>query len=123
MSGKEVVWVPGVDHAGIATQVVVEKKLKRERNLSRFDLGREAFLQEVWKWKDKNADRIMNQIRRLGASVDWTRERFTMDEVCCKAVVEAFVSMHERKKIYRANRMINWSCALRTATFHNIWSV
>jgi valyl-tRNA synthetase len=81
MRGENVLWVPGTDHAGIATQVVVEKKLNRERKQNRHDLGREAFLKEVWSWKNANGTRIYDQIRRMGASVDWTREAFTMDDV------------------------------------------
>lgn len=115
MSGREVLWVPGTDHAGIATQVVVEKKLMRERKLTRHDLGREKFLEEVWHWKNLNGDRICNQLRRLATSVDWSRLRFTMDEMCSKAVVEAFYRMHQKGLIYRANRLVSWSCALRTA--------
>jgi len=115
MCGKNVLWVPGVDHAGIATQVVVEKKIMREQKLTRHDLGREKFLEEVWKWKAVNGDRICKQIRRLGSSVDWSRERFTMDDMCSEAVVEGFVRMHASKKIYRANRLVTWSCSLRTA--------
>ena len=115
MHGKNVLWVPGVDHAGIATQVVVEKKIQREQGKNRHDLGREAFLEEVWKWKEDNGSKISSQIRRLGASVDWSRERFTMDKRCGDAVVEAFVRMHESGKIYRANRLVTWSCTLRSA--------
>jgi valyl-tRNA synthetase len=81
MSGKNVLWVPGTDHAGIATQVVVEKKLKKERDLSRHDLGREKFIEEVWRWKGDYGAQICNQLRRLGSSLDWSREVFTMDEV------------------------------------------
>ncbi len=81
MSGKNVLWVPGTDHAGIATQVVVEKKIKREKGLSRHDLGREQFVNEVWNWKNEYGAQIYNQLRRLGSSLDWSRERFTMDEV------------------------------------------
>jgi valyl-tRNA synthetase len=115
MSGKNVLWVPGVDHAGIATQVVVEKKIMRENKQTRHDLGREAFLEEVWKWKEANGSRICSQLRRLGSSLDWSRERFTMDEMCSKAVVEAFNRMFADGKIYRANRLVTWSCSLRTA--------
>jgi len=81
MSGKNVLWVPGTDHAGIATQVVVEKKLKKERNLTRHDLGRERFIEEVWRWKNDYGAQICNQLRRLGSSLDWSREVFTMDDV------------------------------------------
>jgi len=115
MSGRECLWVPGTDHAGIATQVVVEKKLMREEGKTRHDLGRERFLEEVWKWKQQSGDTICLQLRRLAASVDWSRLRFTMDEMCSKAVIEAFFRMHSRGLIYRANRLVSWSCALRTA--------
>jgi len=81
MSGRVALWIPGTDHAGIATQVVVEKKLQREKGISRHDLGREAFVAEVWKWKDQYGNQIKNQLKRLGSSLDWNREAFTMDEV------------------------------------------
>ena len=115
MNGKDTLWVPGIDHAGIATQVVVEKQLARTQGLSRHDLGREKFIEEVWKWKEEHGDRIFTQMRSLGASVDWSRSRFTMDEICARAVKEAFVRMHQNKQIYRANRIVSWSCALRSA--------
>jgi len=115
MHGKAVLWVPGTDHAGIATQVVVEKKLQREEGKSRHDIGREAFLKEVWKWKEVSGNRIGSQIRRLGASVDWSREVFTMDAPRAAAVEEAFLRLHERGLIRRDNRLVNWSCALRSA--------
>jgi valyl-tRNA synthetase len=115
MCGKNVLWVPGTDHAGIATQVVVEKKIWREQKKTRHDLTREPFLQEVWKWKQENGSHICNQLRRLGASVDWSRERFTMDEQSNAAVTESFVRLHKDGLIYRANRLVNWSCTLRTA--------
>jgi len=115
MSGKDTLWVPGTDHAGIATQVVVEKKLMREQQKTRHDLGREAFLEEVWKWKQQSGNRIYTQFRRLGASVDWSRDAFTMDEQRSRAVQEAFLRLHQKKLIYRSNRLVNWSCALRTA--------
>ena len=115
MRGRDVLWLPGTDHAGIATQVVVEKKLMREQHKSRHDLGRDAFIDEVWKWKHANGNRINQQIRRLGASVDWSREAFTMDDNLSRAVQHAFITLHERGLIYRSNRLVNWSCALRTA--------
>lgn len=115
MRGKTVLWNPGCDHAGIATQVVVEKKLKRERGLSRHDLGREAFLAEVWKWKEEKGHYIYDQQKKMGISVDWDRACFTMDEKMCRAVTEAFVRLHEMGLIYRSNRLVNWSCALRSA--------
>ena len=114
MKGRDTLWVPGVDHAGIATQNVVEKKLAREKK-TRWDVGREKFLKEVWKWKDEHGSTITRQLRRLGASCDWTRERFTMDEGCSKAVREAFVTLYERGLIYRGNYIINWCPRCQTA--------
>ena len=115
MLGHETLWCPGFDHAGIATQVVVEKKIKREQNKTRHDLGREAFLKEIWKWKEEKGDTIKNQLKRLGSSCDWDRSRFTMDDVSVKAVLEAFIRMHEKGLIYRAKRLVNWSCTLNSA--------
>lgn len=115
MSGRETLWCPGFDHAGIATQVVVEKKLKREQNKSRHDLGREAFLKEIWKWKEQKSGTIINQLKRMGSSCDWDRQRFTMDDVSVKAVLEAFIRMHEKGLIYRSKRLVNWSCSLNSA--------
>ncbi|CAA6663652.1 unnamed protein product [Spirodela intermedia] len=115
MSGYNALWVPGMDHAGIATQVVVEKKLMRERSLTRHDVGREQFVAEVWKWKEQYGGTILNQERRLGASLDWSRECFTMDENRSKAVTEAFVRLYREGLIYRDHRLVNWDCTLRTA--------
>lgn len=115
MKGKVTLWVPGTDHAGIATQSVVEKRLKKEFNLTRRDLGREEFVKRVWEWKTTYGGKICNQIRCLGSSVDWSRESFTMDEKLSKAVVEAFVRFHEDGLLYRDKRLINWSCALQSA--------
>ena len=114
MKGIETLWVPGVDHAGIATQNVVEKKLAKEGK-RRWDLGREKFLEEVWKWKKESGDTITRQLRRLGASCDWSREAFTMDENLSKAVREVFVTLHERGLIYQGNRIINWCPRCQTA--------
>ncbi|XP_042471032.1 valine--tRNA ligase, mitochondrial 1-like isoform X2 [Zingiber officinale] len=115
MSGYNVLWVPGMDHAGIATQVVVEKKLMRECKLTRHDIGRERFVSEVWKWKNEYGGTILNQERRLGASLDWSRECFTMDDARSKAVTEAFVKLYKEGLIYRDHRLVNWDCSLRTA--------
>ncbi|MCD7461038.1 Valine--tRNA ligase, mitochondrial 1, partial [Datura stramonium] len=115
MSGYNTLWVPGMDHAGIATQVVVEKKIMRERNLTRHDIGRENFVAEVWNWKNEYGGTILKQLRRLGASLDWSRECFTMDEKRSKAVTEAFFRLSNEGLIYRAPRMVHWDCVLRTA--------
>ncbi|ETN72759.1 tRNA ligase class I, partial [Necator americanus] len=115
MKGKTTLFNPGCDHAGIATQVVVEKKLQRERGLSRHDLGRDLFIHEVWKWKHEKGGVIYDQLRKMGASVDWDRACFMMDPKMVRAVTEAFVRMHESGTIYRSNRLVNWSCALRSA--------
>jgi len=115
MHGKTTLWAPGCDHAGIATQVVVEKKIARDEGKTRHDLGREEFVNRVWKWKNEKGDRIYDQLRLLGASVDWTRASFTMEPKMYKAVLEAFVLLHERGLIYRSNRLVNWSCTLKSA--------
>ncbi|XP_057951719.1 valine--tRNA ligase, mitochondrial 1 [Malania oleifera] len=115
MSGYNTLWVPGMDHAGIATQVVVEKKIMRERKLTRHDIGRKNFISEVWNWKNEYGGTILKQQRRLGASLDWSRECFTMDEKRSKAVTEAFVRLYQEGLIYRDIRLVNWDCILRTA--------
>uniref|UniRef100_A0A7S2RR09 Valine--tRNA ligase, mitochondrial n=1 Tax=Mucochytrium quahogii TaxID=96639 RepID=A0A7S2RR09_9STRA len=115
MCGKHVMWLPGTDHAGIATQAVVEKKIWREDKKTRYDLGREKFLEKVWEWKEKSGSRILTQLRRLGASVDHSRTVFTMDEQRGACVKEAFVQMYEQGIIYRDTRLVNWSHALNTA--------
>ena len=114
MMGEPTLWLPGTDHAGIATQNVVEKRLA-ERELTRFDLGREAFVAETWKWKEQYHQRITEQMKRLGDSVDWSRERFTMDEGLSRAVREAFVRLYRKGLIYRGNRIINWCPRCHTA--------
>src|SRR5690606_32886483 len=115
MRGDVTLWVPGTDHAGIATQSVVEKKLKRDEGLTRHALGRDEFINRVWQWKEQYGNRITSQIRHLGASVDWSREAFTMDEKLSRAVNEAFCRFHEDGLLYRARRLVNWSCALKSA--------
>ncbi|EUB61231.1 Valyl-tRNA synthetase [Echinococcus granulosus] len=115
MRGTITVWVPGCDHAGIATQVVVEKKLWRDRQVTRHDIGREAFVKEVWKWKEEKGENIYHQIRALGSSCDWSRAAFTMDPQLSCAVTEAFVRMHEGGLIYRKERLVNWCCTLQSA--------
>ncbi len=115
MSGYETLWLPGVDHAGIATQSVVEKQLWKKEKKTRHDLGREKFIETVWDWKNEYGGRINNQFRRYGISVDWDRFAFTLDDPRYKAVVEAFVRMHEKGLIYRSTRLVNWSSHLKTA--------
>ncbi|XP_050555637.1 valine--tRNA ligase [Spodoptera frugiperda] len=115
MNGKTTLWNPGCDHAGIATQVVVEKKLWREEKKTRHDLGRENFIKKIWEWKEQKGVRIYEQLRALGSSYDWSRVRFTMDPIMCKAVCEAFIRLHDAGDIYRANRLVNWSCTLKSA--------
>jgi len=114
MSGFNVLWVPGTDHAGIATQNVVEKQLASQ-GLDRHNIGRDAFIEHVWKWKNTYGGKIIHQLKRLGASCDWTRERFTLDEGLSKAVREVFVRLYEEGLIYRANRLINWCPRCHTA--------
>jgi valyl-tRNA synthetase len=115
MSGYKTVFIPGVDHAGIATQAVVEKKLFNERGLRKTDLGREKFVEEVYKWKDHSCERIISQLKSMSCSADWDRFIFTMDEPRNHSVNEAFVRLYNQGNIYRANRLVNWSCSLRTA--------
>ncbi|MFA6699767.1 MAG: valine--tRNA ligase, partial [Thiomicrospira sp.] len=114
MQGKPTLWQPGTDHAGIATQMVVERQLAA-KGLSRHDLGRDKFMDEVWKWKEESGGTITKQLRRMGASPDWSRERFTMDEGLSNAVKEVFVRLHEEGLIYRGKRLVNWDPVLHTA--------
>ncbi|PQA42925.1 valine--tRNA ligase [Amnimonas aquatica] len=114
MRGHNTLWQPGTDHAGIATQMVVERQLAAQ-GINRHDLGREQFLEKVWEWKAESGGTITRQIRRLGSSVDWSRERFTMDEGLSRAVQEAFVRLHEDGLIYRGKRLVNWDPKLHTA--------
>ncbi len=108
MQGFNTLWVPGTDHAGIATQIKVEEQLRVNEGLTRYDLGRDAFLERVWDWKHQYGSRIISQLKKLGASCDWSRERFTMDEGCSRAVREVFVNLYDKGLIYRGNRIINW---------------
>ena len=108
MQGYSTLWVPGTDHAGIATQIKVEENLRVNEGLTRYDLGREKFLERVWDWKHKYGNRIISQLKKLGSSCDWTRERFTMDEGCSRAVREVFVNLYNKGLIYRGHRIINW---------------
>ena len=115
MSGYDVLWQPGIDHAGIATQMLVERRLDQEEGLSRRDLGREAFVERVWQWKAESGDKIRTQMRSLGASCDWERSRFTMDEGLSAAVLKTFVELYRAGLIYKDKRLVNWDPALRTA--------
>jgi len=114
MDGYSALWLPGYDHAGIATQIKVEEKLRNE-GLTRFDLGRDKFLDEVWAWKDKYGDRIVTQLKTLGSSCDWERQRFTMDDTCARAVRETFCDLYEKGLIYKGKRIINWCPHCTTA--------
>src|SRR6184192_2108017 len=115
MQGFEVLWLPGMDHAGIGTQTAVEKWLRKNEGVTRHDLGREEFLQRVLEWQDKHGGIIIQQLKRLGCSCDWSRQRYTMDESYARAVAEVFVDLYEKKLIYRGRRMINWDPAAQTA--------
>ena len=108
MQGYSALWMPGTDHAGIATQIKVEENLRKEEGLTRYDLGREEFLKRVWAWKEQYGNRIIEQLKKLGSSCDWRRERFTMDEGCSKAVKEVFVNLYNKGLIYKGSRIINW---------------
>ncbi|MEA5617013.1 valine--tRNA ligase [Cronbergia sp. UHCC 0137] len=114
MKGRNTLWLPGTDHASIAVQTILEKELKKEGK-TRYDLGREKFLERAWQWKTESGGTIVNQLRRLGVSVDWTRERFTLDEGLSQAVVEAFVRLYEEKLIYRGEYLVNWCPASQSA--------
>ena len=114
MQGFAALWIPGTDHAGIATQIKVEEMLRRE-GISRHDLGREAFLEKVWEWKHQYGSRIIEQLKKLGSSCDWDRERFTMDEGCSRAVREVFVTLYQKGLIYKGSRIINWCPHCTTA--------
>ncbi|MGQ7261032.1 valine--tRNA ligase [Vreelandella sp. V005] len=115
MQGNNTLWQVGTDHAGIATQMLVERKIAAEEGKTRHDLGRDAFIDKVWDWKHESGGHITRQLRRMGASVDWSRERFTMDDGFYKAVQEVFVRLHEEKLIYRGKRLVNWDPTLHTA--------
>ena len=115
MLGNNVLWQPGMDHAGIATQMIVERQLAERQEPSRREMGREKFLEKVWEWKAESGGNILNQLKRLGASCDWSRERFTMDEGLSKAVLKVFVELYDKGLIYRAKRLVNWHPGLQTA--------
>ena len=115
MRGKDVLWQPGTDHAGIATQMVVERQLADRQQPDRRTMGREKFLERVWEWKAESGGAIVNQLKRLGASCDWSRERFTMDKGMTQAVVKTFVQLHRDGLIYRDKRLVNWDPKFETA--------
>src|SRR3954471_7319759 len=114
MRGRDVLWQPGMDHAGIATQMVVERQLM-ENQTHRRQLGREEFVRRVWEWKEVSGGRIQSQLKRLGASCDWSRERFTMDEGLSRAVLKVFVDLYDQGLIYKDKRLVNWDPKFQTA--------
>ena len=115
MRGRDVLWQPGTDHAGIATQMVVERQMTERQEPDRRAIGREKFLEKVWAWKAESGGQIIRQLKRLGASADWSRERFTMDEGLSRAVVKVFVELYRQKLIYKDKRLVNWDPKLETA--------
>src|SRR5690242_20309933 len=115
LRGRDVLWQPGTDHAGIATQMVVERLLAEENQADRRSMGREAFVRRVWEWKNHSGGQIAQQLRRLGASCDWSRERFTMDEGLSRAVIKVFVQLYKQGLIYKDRRLVNWDPKLLTA--------
>lgn len=115
MMGHETLWMPGTDHAGIATQAVVERRLKEQKNLSRHDIGREGLVDRIWKWKAQYETRILGQLKRMGCSCDWERTRFTLDDQCAAAVRATFFDLFSKKQIYRGKRLVNWDTFLQTA--------
>ena len=115
MRGKDVLWQPGTDHAGIATQMVVERQMMERQEPDRRTIGREKFVEKVWAWKEESGSTITNQLKRLGASCDWSRERFTMDEGLSKAVLKVFVALYEAGLIYKDKRLVNWDPKFQTA--------
>src|ERR1700722_19449536 len=115
MRGFNTLWMPGIDHAGIATQAVVEKQLKEKENLTRHDVGREGLVERIWAWKEQYGTRILDQLKRLGCSCDWSRSRFTLDEMCARAVRETFFKLFKDGLIYRGKRLVNWDTFLQTS--------
>src|ERR1700730_4396266 len=115
MRGRDVLWQPGTDHAGIATQMVVERQLMERREPGRREMGREAFLRRIWEWKEESGGTIIRQLKRLGASCDWSRERFTIDEGLSRAVLKVFVELYKAGLIYKDKRLVNWDPTLGTA--------
>ena len=114
MKGNETLWQPGTDHAGIATQAIVEKNLEKD-GLKKTDLGRENFIKKVWQWKDESGGIILDQLKKLGCSCDWSRKRFTMDKDLSRAVIKVFVDLYNKKLIYKDKKLVNWDTALQTA--------
>ncbi|MBN8959227.1 MAG: class I tRNA ligase family protein, partial [Rhizobiales bacterium] len=115
MRGRDVLWQPGMDHAGIATQMVVERQMMERQEPNRHAIGREKFVEKVWSWKAESGGMIVNQLKRLGASCDWSRERFTMDEGLSRAVIKVFVDLYRDGLIYKDKRLVNWDPKLQTA--------
>ena len=114
MQGYNTLWMPGTDHAGIATQAVVERRLKEEEDKTRHDLGREALVDRIWAWKEQYEKRILGQLKQMGTSCDWKRTRFTLDEICAKAVRQTFFDLFSKQLIYRGKRLVNWDTFLQT---------
>ena len=115
MQGFNTLWMPGTDHAGIATQAVVEKRLREEEGKTRHDLGREALVDRIWDWKGQYEKRILGQLKKMGCSCDWERTRFTLDDVCARAVRSTFFDLFRKEYIYRGKRLVNWDTFLQTA--------
>ena len=115
MQGFNALWMPGTDHAGIATQAVVERRLLQEEKMTRHDLGREKLVERIWDWKNEYEQRILGQLKRMGCSCDWQRTRFTLDDVCARAVRHTFFSLFQEGLIYRGKRLVNWDTFLQTA--------
>jgi valyl-tRNA synthetase len=115
MQGFETLWMPGTDHAGIATQAVVERRLREEEGKTRHDLGREKLIERIWEWKEQYERRILNQLKQMGCSCDWDRTRFTLDDTCARAVRQTFFDLFRKGLIYRGKRMVNWDTHLQTA--------
>ena len=115
MNKKDVLWQPGTDHAGIATQKIVESNLKKESNINKHDIGKEEFIKKVWEWKKKSGEKIIDQIKRLGASPDWKRQRFTLDKDMSDAVNFTFIELFNKGLIYKDKRLVNWDISLQTA--------
>src|SRR4029077_6335076 len=113
MQGFNTLWMPGTDHAGIATQAVVERRLKEEEGKTRHDLGREKLVERIWAWKDQYEARILSQLKRMGCSCDWERTRFTLDETCARAVRRTFFDLFQKQLIFRGKRLVNWDTFLQ----------